>query len=274
VVRDRWTGAGHEELARSVIAEAGGCPALLVALAEAAGQHRVSPDGPLPDQVHEAVRAAVDDLPAAVGSVLRVAALLGPGCRFGELVDQVASGSLADEVDVARAVHAAKRARIVTVDGPQITFAVTLVWRSLAEAGGVRPLDWQHQRSPRPADRSAAGSAVSWQGEAGTASGPVAVPRPAPCHRTASERDRAVVDGLGLSGAQRAVADRVSQGMTNTQIASRLDVSPHTVDAHLRRIFKKLEINSRVELTRLVLSSEPGGVARDHAAWRAWRPGA
>jgi DNA-binding CsgD family transcriptional regulator len=40
--------------------------------------------------------------------------------------------------------------------------------------------------------------------------------------------------------------------MTNKQAATRLFVSHHTVDAHLRHIFAKLGLNSRVELARVV----------------------
>jgi len=55
-----------------------------------------------------------------------------------------------------------------------------------------------------------------------------------------------------LSLTQRAVAQLVSQALTNQQIARRLFLSPHTVNYHLRQIFRKLGINSRVELARIV----------------------
>ncbi|OLB66105.1 MAG: hypothetical protein AUI10_03815 [Actinobacteria bacterium 13_2_20CM_2_72_6] len=55
----------------------------------------------------------------------------------------------------------------------------------------------------------------------------------------------------GLSQTQRAVARMVSQALTNQQIARRLQLSPHTVNYHLRQIFRKLGINSRVELARI-----------------------
>jgi DNA-binding CsgD family transcriptional regulator len=47
--------------------------------------------------------------------------------------------------------------------------------------------------------------------------------------------------------------------MTNRQVASQLYVSPHTVNAHLRHAFSKLDINSRVELAHLAI--EHGAVA-------------
>jgi hypothetical protein len=43
----------------------------------------------------------------------------------------------------------------------------------------------------------------------------------------------------------------LADGLTNRDIADRLFVSPHTVNTHLRQVFAKLEVNSRVELTRL-----------------------
>jgi DNA-binding CsgD family transcriptional regulator len=48
------------------------------------------------------------------------------------------------------------------------------------------------------------------------------------------------------------VAEFVAQGMTNRETAAQMSLSPHTVNIHLRRIFRKLEIESRVDLARLV----------------------
>ncbi|BCJ41103.1 helix-turn-helix transcriptional regulator [Actinoplanes ianthinogenes] len=56
----------------------------------------------------------------------------------------------------------------------------------------------------------------------------------------------------GLSPAERPVALLVAQGMTNIVVARQLNLSPHTVDSHLRKIFMKLDIRSRVELAALV----------------------
>jgi transcriptional regulator of acetoin/glycerol metabolism/DNA-binding CsgD family transcriptional regulator len=57
-----------------------------------------------------------------------------------------------------------------------------------------------------------------------------------------------------LTQAELSVTDLVAEGLTNRQIARRLYVSPYTVDAHLRHIFQKLEINSRVDLVRIATS--------------------
>jgi DNA-binding CsgD family transcriptional regulator len=53
-----------------------------------------------------------------------------------------------------------------------------------------------------------------------------------------------------LTGAERQVAQLVTEGKTNREIAEQLFVSPHTVSAHLRRVFDKMDVKSRVELTR------------------------
>jgi DNA-binding NarL/FixJ family response regulator len=45
----------------------------------------------------------------------------------------------------------------------------------------------------------------------------------------------------------------VAGGLTNRNIAEYLNLSPHTVDAHLKHTFTKLNIHSRVELTVLAL---------------------
>lgn len=51
-----------------------------------------------------------------------------------------------------------------------------------------------------------------------------------------------------LTPAELRVAEAVGAGLTNAQAARRLIVSPYTVDYHLRQIFLKLGISSRVQL--------------------------
>jgi DNA-binding CsgD family transcriptional regulator len=55
-----------------------------------------------------------------------------------------------------------------------------------------------------------------------------------------------------LTDAEAAVARLVAEGLSNRDVASRLFVSHHTVSGHLRNVFTKLAINSRVELVRIV----------------------
>jgi DNA-binding CsgD family transcriptional regulator len=55
-----------------------------------------------------------------------------------------------------------------------------------------------------------------------------------------------------LTDSEMQVAQLVAQGLTNREAAQRLFVSHYTVSGHLRSIYNKLDINSRVELSRLV----------------------
>jgi DNA-binding CsgD family transcriptional regulator/tetratricopeptide (TPR) repeat protein len=62
-----------------------------------------------------------------------------------------------------------------------------------------------------------------------------------------------------LTESELRVARLVAQGHTNRQIAATLFISPHTVDSHIRHTFAKLNVSSRVELTRLALSDDRPG---------------
>jgi ATP/maltotriose-dependent transcriptional regulator MalT len=48
----------------------------------------------------------------------------------------------------------------------------------------------------------------------------------------------------------------VAQGLSNREVAARLFLSPRTIAAHLRNIFRKLGISSRTELARLHLAAK------------------
>ncbi|MFE1578782.1 LuxR C-terminal-related transcriptional regulator [Streptomyces fradiae] len=60
-------------------------------------------------------------------------------------------------------------------------------------------------------------------------------------------------DALGLlTPQQRRVATLVASGATNREVATRLSLSPRTVDHHLRNVFSRLGVRSRVELALLM----------------------
>jgi DNA-binding CsgD family transcriptional regulator len=69
-----------------------------------------------------------------------------------------------------------------------------------------------------------------------------------------------------LTDAKKSVTDLVAGGLTNRQVGARLFVSRHTVDSHLRHIFRKLDINSRVDLVRIVTTRSIGNRALVNAA--------
>lgn len=57
----------------------------------------------------------------------------------------------------------------------------------------------------------------------------------------------------GLTAREVEVLRLLAQGMTIPQIAKRLILSAHTVHAHVRSIYLKLDVNSRSSLTRYAI---------------------
>ena len=70
--------------------------------------------------------------------------------------------------------------------------------------------------------------------------------------RRLAKTDRPKTGWEALTEAESAVANLAAHGCTNREIADKLFISPHTVNAHVRHVFEKLGVNSRVQLTRLV----------------------
>jgi DNA-binding CsgD family transcriptional regulator len=67
--------------------------------------------------------------------------------------------------------------------------------------------------------------------------------------------DRPTSGWASLTETERAVANLVGQGLTNRQVARQMFLSPHTIGFHLRQIFRKLGIRSRVDLVRWTSST-------------------
>jgi DNA-binding CsgD family transcriptional regulator len=86
-----------------------------------------------------------------------------------------------------------------------------------------------------------------------------------------AERARAELEATGIAARKRdpstideltpqelRIARLVAGGASNRDVANQLFLSPKTVEYHLRKVFLKLGVSSRVELARRPLSGAPG----------------
>lgn len=72
------------------------------------------------------------------------------------------------------------------------------------------------------------------------------------------QRERAEISAetlAALTPRERDVAHYVIDGLSDRQIAQRLFLSPHTISQYVKRIYRKLDVSSRVALTRLLLDA-------------------
>ncbi|MET9076116.1 AAA family ATPase [Streptomyces sp. NPDC004232] len=72
-------------------------------------------------------------------------------------------------------------------------------------------------------------------------------------HRAATAQ-RPVQGWGALTASEKKVARLIADGHTNRSAADVLVVSPHTVNTHLTSVFRKLSVNSRVQLANLVMA--------------------
>ncbi|WP_367140564.1 MULTISPECIES: response regulator transcription factor, partial [Streptomyces] len=95
--------------------------------------------------------------------------------------------------------------------------------------------------------------------------GPLVSPAGETSRRTAQPPSRDVDDAAEgrtgrlalLTQRELEIARHVARGLTNQQIARELELSPHTVNYHLRNIFRKLAITTRVKLSTILSGLTP-----------------
>ncbi len=153
-------------------------------------------------------------------------------------VERAVAVLLAAKGDVDGALAAVDKA-ISLADAAGIPFILA---RALLTAGEVRRRARQKARA-----REALGSAVEiftglgarlWADRARAELARVAPKRPA---------------GAALTGTEQRVVELVANGRSNREIADALFMSVHTVEAHLTRLFRELDVHSRIELARLAI---------------------
>jgi DNA-binding CsgD family transcriptional regulator len=88
------------------------------------------------------------------------------------------------------------------------------------------------------------------------------------CHWT--HKDRPAFGWGSLTDTEKTIADLVAEGLSNRQVADRVFLSPHTVAFHLRHVFWKLGLTTRVQLARMAAEQaaaripEPGTLPAPH----------
>jgi DNA-binding CsgD family transcriptional regulator len=74
---------------------------------------------------------------------------------------------------------------------------------------------------------------------------------------TARKRDASTIDDL--TPQELRIASLVAGGASNRDVAAQIFVSPKTVEYHLRKVFLKLGVASRIELARIPLAMQAQG---------------
>ena len=75
--------------------------------------------------------------------------------------------------------------------------------------------------------------------------------------------DRPAYGWDSLTDTERRIVDLVAQGLSNREVAGQIFLSAHTVAFHLRHVFWKLGLSSRVQLARLAAEQAAQDTARE-----------
>ncbi|MBV9796088.1 MAG: helix-turn-helix transcriptional regulator, partial [Actinobacteria bacterium] len=197
-------------------------------------------------------------------AMAELAALRNPGVpAFGGLACQLQGVARGDASLLGRAweiLRASPRPLVVASAAQDYGRALLTAPGTGSRAAGVRLLDDAWERFDQAGAGAARRAVERTLRQAGV--------RRARWAARAAEPERPGPGWGALTGAERKVAELVSSGHTNRSAASQLGLSPNTVGTHVRSIFSKLQIQSRVQLANLrhaELAQPPARILR--AVW-------
>ncbi|WP_409462156.1 LuxR C-terminal-related transcriptional regulator [Amycolatopsis sp. GA6-003] len=231
-------GAEPDEPLRRAAAELGGNPRLLVDLVTglraedgietAGGIARLRGTMP-PERLRTTLVHKVRSLTPPTRKLVQVGAGLGQAFLLADAAKMLreAPGNLLLCVDEALA------AGLLVESGDRLRFPGRLVWRGVAES--VPPSVFAPLRAEA---EELLGVSAAEDRESDSQS-----------ERESSAR------WSRLTSTEQHIAKLVGSGLTNRQVARDAMISTHTVNYHLRSIYRKLAIRSRVDLTRLIHQS-------------------
>ncbi|WP_307847969.1 helix-turn-helix transcriptional regulator [Streptomyces durocortorensis] len=137
-------------------------------------------------------------------------------------------------------------------DQHELARALSDTGQTLPRAGDPTPARLFVHRAGLPARTPARPQRTEGHSTPGTASTAGAPPDPAPDGFEALDPDSL------LSEAERRVAVLAARGRTNRQISNELYITVSTVEQHLTRVYRKLDVKSRTDLpNRLLALAEP-----------------
>ena len=189
--------------------------------------------------------------PSAAERAAAAAQATAAALRLRMAASMADRAAAAVELDAGHADLAAKRALAAATAADEVgapveaALARTLAGRALAQAGqpGRAVTELKHAAS----ELQACG-AIGYRGAAERELRGLG-------HRIHRRTRPGKVDGTGveaLTERELQVARLVVDRRTNTEIAETLFLSPKTVETHMRNIFRKLDVSSRVEVARTV----------------------
>ncbi|MFF4003507.1 MULTISPECIES: helix-turn-helix transcriptional regulator [Streptomyces] len=229
---------------------AGGHPKLLVELVEGLREEQLLRVGAheaqlvedrIPHRLRVLLQSMLLDLPDQCRHLLRVAAVLGRESTVDDLLTilQVPPSALLLVLD--RMVSTG----MLAVGSTRVRFPNELLWRLVVDSVPV-PLRQALRRQAADGRED-----------------PRPVARPAP---PAGPPD--------LNGQENRIVQLVAEGLTNKQMARRLGISPHTVNYHLKKLFQKTGVNSRIALLRETGWNDPSQESPEPGPRVRPRPGA